>query len=38
VSGSDVLAFVICGWKGYPYNSFISNLICEDFVKYELPV
>jgi len=32
------LAYVICGWKVCPYNSFISNLICEDFVKYELPV
>jgi len=31
------LAYVICGWKGCPYNSFISNRICEDFVKYELP-
>jgi hypothetical protein len=32
------LTFVVLGSKGCPQNSFISNFISEDFVKYELTI
>jgi len=37
---SVVQMFLACDlWmEGLPYNSFVSNLICKDFVKCELLV